>query len=217
MSPRYSLLLLISAVGPSRRMWGDVRPRVGHALAHERRKSNPDRNHPRDRSICRQDRLCRLSLWLHRDPERSRGDPNVRVPIPALTVTACLLLSACLAGCGTTQQATPSPSSSPSGTFVCQSDDYCTELSKAAVLAAVADLGYPIKTVTIGIYGLSCGAPFPSGTALCPLATDPLPTAYVAFVGTDKIAAVEIGTVMRGIDRLVAFEVPPPGWSLPGL
>ena len=109
---------------------------------------------------------------------------------------------------------TPSPTSVID--FVCPAF-YCSDDSKVAVLTAVASLGYPVKTVTIGLFGLSCGAPFPSRTAACPVATDPLPTAYVSFVSTDKVAAVEVGTVTggRGIDTVVAFEVPPPGWSLP--
>jgi hypothetical protein len=39
----------------------------------------------------------------------------------------------------------------------------------------------------------------------------------VTFVGTDKIAVVEIGTVTGGpgIDSVVAFKVPPAGWSMP--
>jgi len=127
------------------------------------------------------------------------------------------LVSVLVAACAAPQPSSPSPTPTASITFDCQSSDYCSEASKLDLLTVVASVGYPVRTVTIGILGLSCGAPFPSGTAVCPLATDPLPIAYVAFVGTDKIAAVEIGTVTGGpgIDRLVAFEVPPAGWSIP--
>jgi hypothetical protein len=82
----------------------------------------------------------------------------------------------------------------------------------------VAGLGYPVKTVTIGPFGFNCGGPFPSGTYACPLAAGPLPTAYVTFVGTDKVAALEIGTQRGGPEiaaSIVAFEVPPTGWSMP--
>ena len=128
---------------------------------------------------------------------------------------AALVLACLLAGCQAA--ATGSPSFTVDVTFNCQSPDDCLASSKQAVLDAVTDLGYRVTSVTIGIYGLSCGAPFPSAEASCPLETDPLPTAYVAFVGTDKVAAVQVGTVTGGpgTDSVVAFEVPRQGWSLP--
>lgn len=134
-------------------------------------------------------------------------------------VLLCVLVGACASAVPTpTRTIVPTPNPSPSSAiaFVCP-PIYCSDDSKGAVLKAVAGLAYPVKTVTIGLFGLSCGEPFPSRTASCPLATDPLPTAYVTFVGTDRVAAVEIGTVIggRGVDRLVAFEIPPAGWSLP--
>ena len=125
------------------------------------------------------------------------------------------LLCVLLAGCVTPQGSSPGPSPSVSITFAC-SPIYCSDVIKGAVLTAVAGLGYPVKTVTIGVFNYSCGVPFPSGTAACPPATV-LPTAYVSFVGTDQIAVVEIGTLTGGpgIDSVVSFEVPPTGSSLP--
>ena len=96
----------------------------------------------------------------------------------------------------------------------------CSDAAKgavleAAVLAAVAGLGYPVKDVTIFVPNLSCGVPDASGIAPpCPL-PGTLPTGYVSFVGTDKTAVVKIGTVTGGPepDAVVSFEVPPPGPS----
>jgi hypothetical protein len=131
------------------------------------------------------------------------------------------LLCVLLAGCATPQSSSPSPSPSASITFEC-SPILCSDVSRGAVLegavlTAVAGLGYPVKTVTIGVFNYSCGVPNPPETAPpCPAATI-LPTAYVSFVGTDKIATVEIGTVTGGpgIDSVVSFDVPPPGPSFP--
>lgn len=132
------------------------------------------------------------------------------------------LLCVLLAGCATPQPSSPSPSPSASITFEC-SPILCSDVAKGAVLegdvlTAVAGLGYPVKTVTIGVFGFSCGVPPnpPETAPPCP-ATTILPTAYVSFVGTDKIATVKIGTVTGGpgIDSVVSFEVPPPGPSFP--
>ena len=99
---------------------------------------------------------------------------------------------------------------------------YCSDVSKGAVLkgavlTAVAGLGYPVKTVTIGVFGYSCGVPNPPGTA--PPCPDPttLPKAYVSFVGTNKIAVVELGTVTGGpgIYSVVSVDVLPGDSSPP--
>jgi hypothetical protein len=123
------------------------------------------------------------------------------------------LLCVLLAGCVTPQGSSPGPSPSVSITFAC-SPIYCSDVIKGAVLTAVAGLGYPVKTVTIGVFGFSCGVPPnpPETAPPCP-ATTILPTAYVSFVGTDKIATVKVGTVIG--DSVVSFEVPPPGPSFP--
>ena len=101
---------------------------------------------------------------------------------------------------------------SASITFACPpAPIYCSDVIKRAVLTAVAGLGYPVKTVTIGVFGFSCGVPPAVGTAPpCPALSIP-PTAYVSFVGTDKIARVTVGTWPGGpgIDSVVSFEVPP--------
>ncbi len=122
------------------------------------------------------------------------------------------LLGVLVVGCATPAPpptSGPSPSPSASVTFDCP-PIYCTPASKDAILKAVAGLGYPVESVTVGLIGATCGAPFPSSTIACPLATDPLPTAYVTFVGTNEVAAVEVGTIVGGIDQVLAFQVPPP-------
>jgi hypothetical protein len=132
------------------------------------------------------------------------------------------LLCVLLAGCATPQSSSPSPSPSAGITFEC-SPILCSDVAKGAVLeggvlAAVAGLGYPVKTVTIGVYGYSCGVPPdpPETAPPCP-ATTILPTAYVSFVGTDKIATVKVGTATGGpgIDSVVLLEVLPGDSSPP--
>jgi hypothetical protein len=79
-------------------------------------------------------------------------------------------------------------------------------------------LGYPVKAVTIGPFSFNCGGPVPSGVYSCPAVAGPLQGAYVRFVGTDKVAAVEIGTQRGGpvtAATVVAFEIPPGRWSMP--
>jgi hypothetical protein len=90
-----------------------------------------------------------------------------------------------------------------------------------AVLAAVAGLGFEVRSVMIRPFGFGCGGPFPSGIYSCPLVragqgpAGP-PTAYVGFVGTLKVAALTIipvdGSSLRA--KVIAFEVPPAGWLM---
>jgi hypothetical protein len=51
---------------------------------------------------------------------------------------------------------------------------------------------------------------------LCPIAAIGT-VAYVAFVGTDEMAALTIALLPNGpvVATVVAFEVPPSGWSMP--
>jgi len=95
---------------------------------------------------------------------------------------------------------------------------YCSPSSENAVLRAVAFLGHPVKAVTIGPFIFTCGGPFATGTRSCPAVAITLPAAYVSFVGTDEVAAVEIGTQRGGSGTaatVVVAEVPPVGWSMP--
>jgi hypothetical protein len=87
----------------------------------------------------------------------------------------------------------------------------------AAVLAAAADLGYPVERVAITYLGFPCGVPFPQAPGLtvpgCPADSEHGPTAYVTFVGTDKEAALTINARSDGslVAYVVAFQVPPSG------
>ena len=89
---------------------------------------------------------------------------------------------------------------------------------EAAVLAAVADLGYPVERVAITYSGFPCGGPFPQPPSLtvpgCPALPGSGPTAYVTFVGTAKEAALTITYRTDGslVAYVVAFQVPP--WGL---
>lgn len=112
------------------------------------------------------------------------------------------LLCVLLAGCVAPQSSSPSASPSSSITFWCD-PTYCSDVAKGAVLeggvlTAVAGLGYPVQSVSIGVLNLSCGVPDPPGTAPpCP-PPGTLPKAYVNFVGTNTIAVVELGKVTGG-------------------
>ncbi len=124
------------------------------------------------------------------------------------------LLCVLLAGCATPQPSSASPSPSASITFDCSPVSFdCSHISRSAVLTAVAGLGYPVKTITIGGLARDCGVPIPPATDRpCPR----LPAAYVSFEGTDKIAEVELGNVPGGsrIYSVLGFEAftdsPPP-------
>jgi hypothetical protein len=123
------------------------------------------------------------------------------------------LLCVLLAGCATPQSSSPSPSPSASITFECSPALFdCSDISTGAVLTAVAGLGYPVKTVTIGVLARDCGVPMDPGTAPpCPR----LPAAYVSFVGTDKIAEVELGNVPGGPGIYSVLGFGPAGSSQP--
>ncbi len=135
----------------------------------------------------------------------------------ALAGLPCVLL----AGCATAQSSSLSPTPNASITFDCR-PIYCPDIAKGAVLedavlAAVAGLAYPVKTVTIAVLGYSCGVPDASGIA--PPCPDPsiLPRAYVSFVGTDRTAIVELGKVTGGPGTysVGSVELLPEGSSQP--
>lgn len=124
----------------------------------------------------------------------------------AVTVVLCVLLAACA-----TRQP-PSPDASI--TFDC-APIYCS-VSEGDILSAVAGIGYPVTSITI-VASLPYDCPVPEDGVTfppCPPTDDP-PIAYVAFVGTDKIAQVAIRSGLLGIfgDSVVSFDVPPPGPS----
>jgi hypothetical protein len=127
--------------------------------------------------------------------------------------------------------ATPQPSSSPAIALTClglelgaqsPAQPFDCQPEEAAVLLAVARLGFPVRSITIGLFDFRCGGPFPTGVRSCPAMLAPTGgAAYVTFVGTPKVAAV-IFTVAPPQPpdpplptTVVAFEVPPAGWSMP--
>jgi hypothetical protein len=89
---------------------------------------------------------------------------------------------------------------------------------EAAVLAAVADLGYPVESINILSGGFPCGVPFPAlpyaaPAPACPPDPEHGPTAYVSFVGTEKVAALTFAYHADAslVANVVAFQVPPSG------
>lgn len=121
------------------------------------------------------------------------------IPSPSASLTAVIT-------CTTFES--PGPTPLPGG---------CPAEERAA-LTAVADLGYAVATVDIRPYGWPCGTPFfsvPPGELPpgCPAATDGGPTAYVSFVGTDKVAALTFSLQQDKslVAHIIAFQVPPSG------
>jgi hypothetical protein len=89
----------------------------------------------------------------------------------------------------------------------------------AAVLLAVKRFGYPVRSITIGLFDFHCGGPFPTtGVRSCPPPLVPTGgAAYVTFVGTSKVAALTFTSVDDPPlpTTVVAFKVPPASWSMP--
>ena len=86
------------------------------------------------------------------------------------------------------------------------------------MLGAVARLGYPARSVAVGMFDFRCGGPFATGARSCPAMLAPNGgAAYVDFVGTSKVAAVTFTVPdVPGLTATVwVFEVPPAGWSMP--
>jgi len=112
---------------------------------------------------------------------------TVQLVMKALAGLLCVLL----AGCAAPQLSSPSPSPSVSITFDCSPKYFaCSDISEAGILTAVANLGYPVKAITIGFVAKECGVWQPPDTA--PPCQHPN-AAYVSFVGTDKIAEIVLG------------------------
>ena len=122
---------------------------------------------------------------------------------------------------------TPSPSPSPTIAFTCYRDPVPTQRDPAylsssycpaeevAVRTAVAHLGYPIQQIAIAPTIFPCGMPWPSGDMACPPVFEL--AAFVTFGGTKNVAALTIALLPNGsvVATVVAFEVPPTGWSMP--
>ena len=136
----------------------------------------------------------------------------------ALAGLLCVLLT----GCVTAQSSAPSPTPNASITFDCR-PIYCPNVAQGAVLedsvlTAVAGLGYPVKSVTIGVFGYSCAVPDAPGDSPPPC-PDPraLPRAAVSFVGTNENAVVELANVTGepGMHSVGSVEVYPGDSSAP--
>ena len=91
---------------------------------------------------------------------------------------------------------------------------YCPA-EEVAVQTAVAHLGYPIQQIAIAPTIFPCGVPWPSGDVACPPEFEL--AAFVTFGGTKNVAALTIVLLANGpvVATVVAFEVPPSGWSMP--
>lgn len=132
-------------------------------------------------------------------------------PMPSATITQTTAPSSSV-----TPSVTPTPVP-PSVEVKCSDGDHalgtCSLLEQAA-LAAVAGLGFPIKTLDISPLGWPCGVPFPGSMfePACPVALNG-PTAYATFLGTDKVAALTFSRKTNEPVKatVIAFQVPPTG------
>ena len=133
--------------------------------------------------------------WLSTSIASSPSPESNPTPTPAISF-----------GCSSVQLNGPSPDSSTAS--------WCP-VAEVAVETAVADLGYPIQRIVIAPTTFPCGVPWPSGYAACPPFLEL--AAFVTFAGTDQVAALTIATASDRppIATLVAFQVPPAGWSMP--
>ena len=116
------------------------------------------------------------------------------------------LLWVLLAGCAAPQPSPPVPSQNAGITFDCPNPNggqpvMCDDDTKAVVLTAVAGLGYPVRDVSICAFRLNCNPPPIDRT--CPV-PGLLTTAYVSFMGTDKIAILNMQD-----HSIVCFSAPP--------
>ena len=93
-------------------------------------------------------------------------------------------------------------------------DAWCTPLERA-VEEAITAIGYQPVSITISPLGIPCNDPFQVHTIDC--GWYGAAVAYVAFAGTDDVAALDFPSPTGQAEpaRLIAFEVPPAGWTIP--
>jgi len=88
-----------------------------------------------------------------------------------------------------------------------------------AIETAVANLGYSVQSIDILPFGFTCGIPFLTGPAACPLDAGAgiRQAAYATFVGNGEVAALTFKLVMNGplVASVVVVRVPPIGWTTP--
>ena len=90
---------------------------------------------------------------------------------------------------------------------------------EAAIYAAVAYIDHTVASMTILPGGFGC----PPFMEMCPSVVIEQPAAYVTFTGTAQVAAVtltpELSLALHPTTSfsatVVAFEVPPAGWTAP--
>jgi hypothetical protein len=101
------------------------------------------------------------------------------------------------------------PSPQPGG------DVWCPPL-EGAVEAGIARLAFQPLTIAISPLGIPCRNPFRVHTVGCGWYGGAV--AYVTFTGTSRVAAFDFPspTGQAAPARLIAFEVPPAGWTIPG-
>ena len=106
---------------------------------------------------------------------------------------------------------------SPLGSPVGLPASFCPA-EAVAIETAVASLGYRVQGIDILPFGFTCGIPFLTGPAWCPLETAGISSAaYAMFFGTHQVAALTFGLVPNGpiVATVVVVRVPPTGWTAP--
>ncbi len=93
-------------------------------------------------------------------------------------------------------------------------DVWCAPLEDA-VDVALGQIGFKPQTITISPLGIPCHDPFRMHTVGCRWYGAAV--AYVAFVGSADVAAFDFPSTTEGAEpaRLIAFGVPPAGWTIP--
>jgi hypothetical protein len=87
-----------------------------------------------------------------------------------------------------------------------------------AIETALVGLDYQVQSIDILPFGFTCGIPFLTGPAACPLEQVGIHSAaYATFVGNHEVAALTFKLVMNGplVASVVMVRVPPTGWTPP--
>lgn len=170
-------------------------------------------------------------MWMRATIEALCNQLGSSTVYPTMKTFILAIVCALLAACASSRaEPAPSSSQSPMVALTCYRDlvptpgdsawlpsSYCPA-EEVAVETAVAHLGFPARSVRIEPFGFQCAGPFPSGPQMaCPSIPNTGLTADVTFAGTPEVAALNLALDPDGqmVATIVAYAIPPAGWSLP--